>query len=367
MAKVNFIVGCTACGKGAVGRELARRLGGQIISVDSMKVYRRMDIGTAKPPAEVRAEIPHHCIDLVEPWEPFSVAQYVAAADAAIAGAGPGKDGDATHFRKNGDATPFPAGNGVVSPFFPGKEDRAAPPEIRDTTPFPAAGNRVASLISASPVSLAVGGTSLYIKALSEGLFEGPPADAELRAELQRRGRTEGWPALHAELARADLPAAAKIHPNDEKRITRALEVFRLTGEPISRLQSQWDTGRRRYDCVFVGLRREKEDLAHRINLRVKRMVERGLAGEVEALLADPRGLSAQAAQAVGYAEMIEHLQGRASLEEAVEQIKINTRQLAKKQRTWHRRFEGIVWFDIAPDEPESQTVERILAAGLFA
>jgi tRNA dimethylallyltransferase len=355
MLRVHFIVGCTACGKGAVGRELARRLGGQIVSVDSMKVYRRMDIGTAKPSPAARAQIPHHCIDLVEPWEPFSVAQFVAAADAAIAG----QKGTFSFFQQGKGECPLLSGprcHGLTS-----AEDR----EIGDTTLF-TAGNGVASPISVSPISLAVGGTSLYIKALSEGLFEGPPADAELRAELQLRGRSEGWPALHAELAKADPPAAARIHPNDEKRITRALEVLRLTGEPISRLQSQWDTGRRRYDCVFIGLRREKEDLAHRINLRVKRMAERGLAGEVEALLAHPRGLSAQAAQAVGYAEMIEHLRGRLTFEEAVERIKINTRQLAKKQRTWHRRFEGVQWFDIAPDEAEGMTADRILAAGAF-
>ena len=313
MPKLYFIIGCTGCGKGAVGRELARRLGASsapqpgaaIVSLDSMKVYRRMDIGTAKPSAALRAEIPHHCIDVVEPWEPFSVAQYVACADEAISG-----------------------------------------------------------LFAAGAAPLAVGGTSLYIKALSEGLFEGPPASAEFRAELESRARKEGWPAIHAELAKIDPDAGGRIHPNDERRITRALEVYRLSGQPISRLQAQWDTGRRRYDCVFIGLQRDKEDLARRINLRVKRMVEAGLREEVRALLDDPRGLSQQAAQAVGYAEMIEHLAGRLDLEEAVERIKINTRQLAKKQRTWHRRFAGVQWFDLVADEPETRTAERILASG---
>jgi tRNA dimethylallyltransferase len=307
MAKVYFILGCTACGKGAVGHELARRVGGQILGVDSMKVYRRMDIGTAKPSPEVRAAIPHHGIDVVEPWEAFSVGRYVACAEEALA--------------------------------------------------------RIAA---AGAVALAVGGTSLYIKALSEGLFEGPPADEALRAELRRRAAADGWGALHAELASVDPAAAQRIHPNDEKRITRALEVYHLTGQPISRLQTQWEAGRPARDCVFVGLRRQKEDLNHRINLRVKRMVERGLREEVAALLADPRGLSPQASQAVGYAEMIEHLTRRLDLEEAVERIKINTRQLAKKQRTWHRRFEGATWFDLAPDESEKTTAERILSAVSF-
>ena len=307
MGKVFFILGCTACGKGAVGRELARRLGGRIVSVDSMKVYRRMDIGTAKPTPALRAEIPHHCIDLVEPWEGFSVAQYVACADAALEAS-----------------------------------------------------------FAAGAVPLAVGGTSLYIKALSEGLFQGPPADAAVRADIERRGLAEGWGALHVELAEADPAAAARIHPNDRKRITRALEVYRLTGEPISRLQRQWDSGRRRYECVFVGLVRQKEDLHRRINLRTKRMVEQGLRDEVAALLADGRGFCATAAQAVGYAEMIRHLQGRLPLEDAVEQIKINTRQLARKQKMWHRRFADARWFEIEPDEPEGRTVERILSAVSF-
>ena len=297
-----FILGCTACGKGAVGRELAGRVGGQIVSVDSMKVYRRMDIGTAKPSTDARAQVPHHCLDVVEPSESFSVAQFVACADAAIEG-----------------------------------------------------------IDAAGGAALAVGGTSLYIKALSEGLFEGPPADADLRAALRARARDKGPAALHAELATVDADAADRIHPNDERRIVRALEVYRTTGRPISELQRQWDSGRRRYECVFVGLRRDRDDQSRRINRRARRMIEMGLRDEVAALLAEPGGLSAQAAQAVGYAEMIEHLAGRCSLDEAIEQIKINTRRLAKKQRTWHRRMADATWLDVAPDEEVPQTIERIL------
>jgi len=308
MGKLFFILGCTACGKGAVGRALARRLGGQIVSVDSMKVYRRMDIGTAKPPPAVRAEIPHHCIDLVEPWESFSVAQYVQAADAAIQ-----------------------------------------------------------AIWASGAVPLAVGGTSLYIKALSEGLFGEAAGDPEIRSELDAWAAAEGLPALHAELARIDPEAGARIHPNDRKRIIRALEVYRLTGQPISRLQKQWDAGSRRYDCVLIGLRRDKEEQNRRINLRAARMVQAGLRDEVAALLADPHGLAPQAAQAVGYAEMIAHLRGRCTLEDALEQIKINTRRLAKKQRTWHRRWADVRWFDVTgQDEPEP-IAERILKEVEFA
>lgn len=286
-----FIVGCTAGGKGAVGMELARRVGGQIVSVDSMKVYRRMDIGTAKPSPAARAQVPHHCIDLVEPSESFSVARYVEHADRAIA-----------------------------------------------------------DIASAGDVVLAVGGTALYVKALSEGLFDGPGADPRLRARLKERAAEEGLAVLHAELARIDPEAAGRIHPNDEKRIVRALEVHSLTGEPISRLQRQWDAPARRYDCVFIGLRRTREETNRRINARVKRMIGQGLRDEVASLLAHPRGLSDQAAQALGYAEMIRQLRGRCSLDQAVEQIKINTRQFAKHQRSWFRRFRDVHWIDAPAD-----------------
>ena len=307
LKKLYFIIGCTACGKGAVGRELARRVGGQIISVDSMKVYRGMDIGTAKPSQRARAEIPHHCIDIVSPSESFSVARYVQHATAA-------------------------------------------------TT----------AIRAAEAVPLAVGGTSLYIKAMTEGLFEGPAADEDYRTLLRTRAAAEGVASLHAELTRVDPVAAERIHPNDEKRIFRALEVFSKTGKPISELQTQWDSPGNKSDTMLIALRRERDDLHHRINSRVRRMVDMGLCGEVESLLDDPDDLSPQAAQAVGYAEIIEHLQGQYSFEKAVEKIKINTRRLAKKQRTWFRRWREVIWFDLTPDEEPEQTAERIMSGIQF-
>ncbi len=140
----------------------------------------------------------------------------------------------------------------------------------------------------------------------------------------------------------------------------RALEVFEAAGRTITELQKQWDSGRRRYRCVFIGLRREKQDLHRRISARAKRMVEAGLRHEVASLLAEPAGLSPQAAQAVGYAEMIAHLRGGISLQEALEQIRISTRRLARKQRTWHRRWREVIWFDVPPDEPPVRTAEHI-------
>lgn len=307
MTRLPVILGCTASGKASVGLELARRLGGQIVVVDSMKVYRRMNIGTAKPSAEAQATVPHHCIDLVEPSEAFSVADYVQAADRAIE-----------------------------------------------------------TITAEGAIPLAVGGTSLYLKGLCEGLFEGPSADQDFREALKARGHTEGLAALHRELTQVDPVAAKLIHPNDERRIVRALEVYHTHGTPISELQQQWDAEQTRYDCVYIGLRREKEAQSRRINRRVKQMMDAGLAEEVRALLAEPGPLSRQAAAAVGYTELIEHFQGRCSLDEAIEKIKINTRKLAKKQRTWHRRFPGVTWFDVTDADTAAGVAERVLASISF-
>ena len=262
-----------------------------------------MDIGTAKPSAEARAEIPHHCIDMVEPSENYSVAQFVTAADDAIA-------------------------------------------QIRADGQIP----------------IAVGGTSLYIKALTQGLFDGPSAEPKLRAELMAKADSQGLGTLYAEMAKIDPEAAGRIHRNDRKRIIRALEVHALTGKPISELQKQWDQAELRYDCVLIGLRRGKGELNGRINRRVKKMVNASLLDEVTALLAEPDGISDQAAAAVGYAEMIEHLEGRCTLDEAIERIKINTRRLAKKQRTWQRRFPDVHWFDLPAAEPPDKTADRVMA-----
>ncbi len=296
-----LLIGCTASGKSDVGIHLAGLLDAEIVSADSMMVYRRMDIGTAKPSPQQRAAVAHHLIDVVEPDEPFSVAEYVQRADDVIAR--------------------LPAGGGCP---------------------------------------LVVGGTALYLKALTEGLFPGPSANLEFRRNLRSRAEREGVPALHAELAAVDPDAAARIHPNDLRRVERALEVYDLSGKPISVLQQQW--GRtRRYDCRFVGIRRAVSDLNHRINRRVKQMIDDGLVDEVRRLLAEPAPLSRQARQALGYAQIIDHLEGRCSLEDTVEQIKILTRRFGKGQRTWFRRFEGVEWLDVEPDEsPESIAVRAV-------
>ncbi len=300
--RLDIVVGCTASGKSAVAACLAQRFDAEIISADSMKVYRRMDIGTAKPSPELRERIPYHMIDVAEPSEAFSARRYADMADAVLADiAGRGK--------------------------------------------------RI----------VVAGGTAFYIKALVEGLFEGPSADPAFREQVRHRAAVEGTAALHAELQAVDPETASQVHANDLRRIERALEVYHLTGTPISTLRTQWGRTRPEYDVRYIGIRRDKADASSRINRRVRRMIEAGLVEEVRGLLAEPEPLSDQARQAVGYAEIIDHLAGRCPLEEAVERIKINTRHLAKSQRTWFRRFSPVHWFDVAPDEPVELLCERVL------
>ncbi|MBI5765212.1 MAG: tRNA (adenosine(37)-N6)-dimethylallyltransferase MiaA [Planctomycetes bacterium] len=298
-----LLLGCTASGKSSASIPLARALGAEVLSVDSMQVYRRMDIGTAKASDETRRLVPHHMIDVAEPSESFSVARFVEMADAAI-----------------GEVT--------------------------------GRGGRV----------LATAGTPLYLMGLMYGMFDGPSADEAFRADLRQRAERDGVPALHEELIRVDPNAAARIHPNDLKRIERGLEVFHLTGIPLSTQQGQWAAGVMRYPALVVGIRRDREELSRRINVRVHEMMDAGLLRETKQLLAEPGGLGTQARQALGYAQMIDYLEKRASLEEAVEKIKVLTRQFAKHQRTWFHKFPMTRWVDVAGDEPGEGIAERVLA-----
>jgi tRNA dimethylallyltransferase len=296
-----LILGVTASGKGRIGHDLATELGGEIVSVDSMKVYRRMDIGTAKPSEEARRQVRYHMIDVVEPSESFSVGLFLDKANAAV--------GD---IRSRGRAV------------------------------------------------IAVGGTALYIKALLYGLFEGPGGDEQIRAALRARAMVEGLVSLHGELARVDPQAADRISPNDARRIIRALEVFRLTGKPISSFQKQFEAKQPTKDWTIIGLHRERPVESRRINARVRKMIELGLVDEVKSLLAEDKPLSQQARCAIGYTEIIGHLEGRTSLDEAVELIKKNTRRLAKGQRTWFKTFRTVHWIDIGEQEPHESVMERV-------
>ncbi len=313
-----LILGVTASGKGRLAFDLAESLGGlrlssaerpEIISIDSMKVYRRMDIGTAKPPKQTRERIKYHLIDIVEPSESFSVATFLKLANEAIE-----------------------------------------------------------QITSRNKPVIAVGGTALYIKALLYGLFKGPGTDEQIRSELKAQAQAEGLNHLYQELMEVDPKAAERISSNDAKRIIRALEVYRITGKPISSFQKQWteDRGQRtedrkqkRHNWLIIGLRREKAEENKRINARVKRMFEEGLVDEVKSLLAEEKSLSKQARCAIGYAEIIDYLNGKYGLEEAIELMKKNTRRLAKSQRTWFKTFQNVHWLDIEPEEPHEKILNR--------
>ncbi len=304
--RVIVIVGCTASGKGTLARALASELGAEIVSVDSMKVYRGMDIGTAKPSQAAREQIPHHLLDVADPWESFSAARYVELADAAV---------EQIHTR----------GQPVV----------------------------------------AVGGTVLYLRCWYEGIFEGPAADPDFRTAFRRRVATEGLEKLHAELAAIDPAAAARIHKNDQRRIERAAEVYHLTGKPISELQQQWDApGPRRPDWrwTLIGIQRDREENNRRINQRVRKMISQGLLDEARRIYDAPQGVGPQAGQAVGYAELFAHFAGELSLDEALERIKVNTRRLAKQQRTWIKRMAQVKWIDATGVEDTRSLVPQALA-----
>jgi len=236
----------------------------------------------------------------------------------------------------------------------------------------------VADILARGRPVIGVGGTALYIKGLLCGLFDGPGSDETIRNELRQRVQVEGSARLHAELAVIDPTAADRINPNDTRRIIRAMEVYRLTGRPISSFQTQFDTAlARREDSsresasavcavkpatngwTLVGLRRDKAEESRRINTRARGMIESGLVEEVRGLLAEDKPLSQQARAAIGYAEIIEHLAGRLTLDEALEQIKVNTRRLAKGQRTWFRTFPNVHWLDVAGDESPEHALSR--------
>ena len=298
--KMILILGVTASGKGRLGFDLAQKTDAEIISIDSMKVYRRMDIGTAKPLGEARERIKYHLVDVVEPSDSFSVGTFFDEASDAIE-------------------------------------------QVKDR------GKNI----------VAVGGTALYIKSLLYGLFEGAGSDENVRSELREQAETEGLTELYRELMKIDAVAAERINPNDARRIFRALEVHRMTGKPISSFQKQWEQSRMQHDWTIIGLRREKTDASGRINKRVKKMIAAGLVDEVKSLLAEEKPLSRQARCAIGYAEIIDHLNGKTNLEEATELIKVHTRRLAKGQRTWFRTFEDVNWLNIEPDEPSERIFER--------
>lgn len=297
-----LILGVTSSGKSRLAFDLAKTLGGEIISIDSMKVYKKLDIGTAKPPLERRNAVKYHMIDIVDPWDAFSVSDFLDLSEQA-----------ATKIESQG-----------------------------------------------RPV-IGAGGTAMYIKNMLYGLFDGPGTDLALREELKERLEIEGHGVLHRELAQVDSVAAEKIHPNDAKRVVRALEVFKLTGKPISSFQTQFSAPMPDPRWRVIGIRREKEVESCRINARVKKMVEMGLVDEVRSLLEMEKPLSKQASVAIGYAEFNDYFAGKITLEKAIEKIKVNTRRLAKGQRTWFKSFKGVHWLDFGGDASSEEILKKTL------
>lgn len=298
------LLGPTAVGKTEIAIQLAQRLNAEIVSVDSRQIYRQMDIGTAKPTPEEQQAARHHLIDCVDISQPFSVADYQSLADAAIA-------------------------------------------DIRNRGKW----------------VLLVGGAGLYFRAIVDGLFEGPGANPALRKRLEAEAAQNGVDTLHKRLQTCDPESADRIHPNNLVRVIRALEVYELTGTPMSELQQQWHPEKQRYPFIAFGLTMPRALLYHRIEQRVDVMLANGLIAEVESLLAAGYARDSVALQSFGYRELIAYLDGDCTYLEAISQLKQNTRRFAKRQLTWFRKDTRIEWLD---RESTSDSVGVILGADIW-
>lgn len=297
-----LIAGPTGVGKSALALELALGIRGEIVNADSMQVYRLMDIGTAKPSAAERALVRHHMLDVADPDEPFDAARYQRLADRVIRDLG---------------------------------ERRVLP--------------------------VVVGGTGLYLKSLVHGLCRAHPGNETIRRELLQELEHRGLPQLYQELALHDPRAAARIHPHDRQRILRAVEVYRLTGQPLSDWQQQHGFGPKRYQAVKIFLYREREELYRRIDQRAQAMLAAGLVEEVAGLLARGYGPGLKAMQALGYRQVTAHLRGLHSLEEALRQMQRATRHYAKRQLTWFRADPDYHWVHAADGDALRRRLEPLL------
>jgi tRNA dimethylallyltransferase len=292
-----FIAGPTAVGKSGVALALAEKIGGEIISVDSMQVYRGMDVGTAKPDAATQKQIPHHLIDVCDLTEPFDAAKFVQLANRTVA-------------------------------------------EIQSRRKIP----------------IFCGGTGLYFKAFLEGLGEAPSANPELRAELEAAPLEE----LLEELRQRDPVAFKVIDKKNRRRVVRAVEVIRTTGKSFSGQRADW-AGQNAGRKTFFLFNRAADDLRGRIDRRVDEMFRQGLVEETRGLL--QRGLAENktAMQAIGYRQVVEHLRGEHTLAETIELVKIRTRQFAKRQLTWFRRYGNGQWMELRPKETVKEILSRYL------
>ena len=300
---VLVLIGPTAVGKTALSLALAERFSCEIVGLDSMQIYRHMDIGTAKATPEERARVPHHLIDVVNPDEEYHVARYVA---------------DATEACRQ-----------II-----------------------ARGNR----------PLLVGGTGLYLKGLLEGLFEIPPVPESVRATLRKRLLEEGRAVLFAELSQCDPESATRIHPNDTHRLLRALEIFLATGQPWSEHLRKQKVQPALSNVLQLGLHCEREVLYERINLRVAQMVEEGLLGEVEKLLAMGYDPGLKSMQSIGYRHMVQFLKGEWGWDETLFLLARDTRRYAKRQMTWFGNDPHIRWVAPIDTAPIFECVEEFIA-----
>ncbi|HLX59677.1 MAG TPA: tRNA (adenosine(37)-N6)-dimethylallyltransferase MiaA [Planctomycetota bacterium] len=296
-----ILTGPTASGKSAVAQLIAEKNRAEILSIDSMKLYRGLDIGTGKPTLEERARIPHLCIDTKDPWESASVAEFVSAAEALVA-------------------------------------------------------NRAAC---GTPL-IGEGGTALYLKALSEGLFEGPGRNASLRARLETEIASLGSAELHARLKAVDPKAASKILPSDARRIVRALEVFELTGVPIGAWQQQWGRPRTDLDVRIACLNLPRPILYARIDARVRAMLAAGWVDECRRLLALEKPLSREAAQALGYKTLFAHLRGELTLNAAIDRICFDTHHFARRQLHWFKRLPKTRFIELSGSEAPAEIAPRV-------
>ncbi len=297
---VLVLLGPTGIGKTAVSRELARQVPVEIISADSRQIYRYMDIGTDKPDPAFRAEVPHHFVDELTPDVPFSAGEFAQRARAVIQ-----------------------------------------------------------QILQKKVLPLVVGGSGLYIRALLEGFFEQDVKDETLRQQLEEKARREGPETLYQELKAVDPVSAAAIHPNNVKRVIRALEVYYLSGKPISRWHQQRDPAP--FPYIKIGLTMDREALYARINQRVEQMFDAGLIEETRRLLAMGYSPRLNALNTVGYKEVIQFLNDEIDLYTCVELVKRNTRRFAKRQFTWFRAEKHVHWLELPPDYQPAAVAEEIL------
>jgi tRNA dimethylallyltransferase len=299
-----FLTGATATGKTGVGLELAEALGAEIISLDSMAVYRGMNVGTAKPSAEEQARVRHHLIDIVEPNQDYSLSEYVEVAHSIVR-------------------------------------------DLRDQDKTP----------------IFVGGTPLYLKSLLRGFFPGPPADWEFRNQIEEEIQEVGIDALYKRLRQVDPLAADRLHPHDKRRIVRALEVNKLTGRPLSHEQTQFDELPPSSNCRVFTLVRPRKVLHMRIEARVASMFSNGLVAEVKGLLERWGSLSRTAVQAVGYREVVDHVREERELTGTIELVTARTRQFARRQETWFRSLAECQPLTVNETESPGTVAERIRTA----